>query len=279
VTSLRTAAAAALAAVLLTVTSALPGAAAEASAATPQTFAGQAFDTCSAPDLTLLQAWRTTSPYRAVGIYIGGSNRACAQPQLNHAWTRAANAQGWKLLPLYVGSQAPCVRNPRITPDRRIDPKRVLTQAQQQGRDAVNAARALGIGPGSPIYLDMESYPRGSGACTLAVLRFTAAWTQALHAAGYLSGFYSSADSGIADLAAAALEPASRRSAGSYPDAVWYARWDARNDTSGYHALPSGGWAGHRRVHQYRGGITERYGGRAANIDRNAVDAPVALVR
>jgi hypothetical protein len=39
-------------------------------------YTGQAFDTCTAPPLTTMQAW-LASPYRAVGVYVGGQNRTC----------------------------------------------------------------------------------------------------------------------------------------------------------------------------------------------------------
>ena len=48
----------------------------------------------------------------------------------------------------------------------------------------------------------MEAYTRTSSA-TNATLTFLAAWTEQLHALGYVSGVYSSSASGIADLAAA----------------------------------------------------------------------------
>ena len=237
----------------------------------PQVFTGKAFDTCTAPALDALRAWRRNSPYGALGIYIGGRNRGCAQPRLNTGWTRSATAMGWRLLPLYAGSQAPCLAG---RSSARIDPRRAVAIGTAEGRDAVRSAAALNIAPGSPVYLDMESYDRDGGRCTLAVLQYTVAWTRAVHAAGYLSGFYSSADAGIADLAAAL--PGSPPSA--LPDVIWYARWDARPLTDGYRALRPGQWAEHRRVHQYQGNTNERHGGVTLCIDRNAVDAPVAVL-
>ena len=234
-------------------------------------FRGQAFDTCSAPSLGTLRAWKGSSPYGALGIYIGGRNRACAQPQLSAGWTRSATSVGWGLLPLYVGLQSPCITSGRSA---RMNPGSAASQGAAEGRDAVNHARALAIGPGSPIYLDMETYDRYNAGCTQAVFQYVAAWTRAVHAAGYLSGFYSSADSGIADLAWGA----SRRRISELPDVVWYARWDGRNDTSGYDALASGEWVYHQRVHQFVGNTSESHGGVRINIDRNAVDAPVAVV-
>src|SRR6266446_10974381 len=49
------------------------------SAATQQAratvFTGYGFDACTAPSPNALQAW-SVSPYRALGIYLGGVNRA-----------------------------------------------------------------------------------------------------------------------------------------------------------------------------------------------------------
>ncbi|SEK68078.1 protein of unknown function [Streptacidiphilus jiangxiensis] len=268
----------------------------------PQVFHGQAFDTCSAPDSALLRAWRQSSPYGALGLYIGGGNRACSQPHLNRGYVHAAAAMGWRLLPLYVGAQAPCVTDAHARTSR-ISSWKAFGQGQSDGQDAVRAARSLGLAPGSPVYLDMEAYSRDRGKCSLAVLRYTTSWSRAVHAAGYLSGFYSSADSGVADLVSlaatgrgpaaewrAGVDPAeagqyreagltrAAQQVGALPDVIWYARWDHRSSTDGYRALGQSQWAGHHRVHQYVGNTTESHGGRTAMIDRNAVDAPVAVV-
>ena len=43
-------------------------------------FIGKGFDACAAPSAATMATWLRLSPYRAVGVYIGGSDRACAQP-------------------------------------------------------------------------------------------------------------------------------------------------------------------------------------------------------
>ncbi|WP_063837029.1 DUF1906 domain-containing protein [Phaeacidiphilus oryzae] len=246
---------------------ALVAAAGTAPAVPLRTFRGTAFDTCSAPKETLLRAWWGHSPYRATGVYIGGAGRACRQPRLDRDWVRTADRIGWRLLPVYAGSQAPCATDRHPKPV--IDPRHAPQQGGAQGADAVRNAAALGIRPGSPIFLDMENYRRGDRACTTAVLRFTAGWASAVRARGYRPGYYGSAYSGIADLAAAPSP---------LVDEVWYARWDAHPDTGGFRALPPGRWSGRHRVHQYRGPVKERYAGAVASVDRDAVDSPVAIV-
>ncbi|MFB6894362.1 DUF1906 domain-containing protein [Kitasatospora sp. NPDC056327] len=232
-------------------------------------YAGAAFDACTAPPPETLRAWRDASPYGALGIYTSGSQRGCAQPRLTADWVRQARAMGWRFLPVHVGLQAPCSELKRKP--KRIDPARAVQQGREEAAEAVRGLRAVGIGPGSPVFLDIEAYPMRDPACGQGVVDFTLGWTQALHRAGYRSGFYSSLDSGVADLAAAA-----RAGSTPLPDVLWYARWDDRADTAGGGALTPDLWSGHRRVHQYRGNVEETWGGATLTVDRNQVDAPLA---
>src|SRR5215471_17711573 len=73
-------------------------------AARGSVFTGYAFDACNAPGNDALTAW-LASPYRALGIYIGGVNRACSNARLSADWAAAAVSTGWSLIPLYVGLQ------------------------------------------------------------------------------------------------------------------------------------------------------------------------------
>lgn len=231
-------------------------------------YTGAGFDACSAPPAEALYIWRTASPYGAVNIYSSGSQRACEQDRLTPEWVATVRAMGWKLVPTHVGLQAPCAK--RADKPLRIDPERAEEQGGQEAGEAAAALGELGLGPGSPVYLDMEAYPVGDPVCSRAVVDFTVGWTKALHAAGYRSGFYSSMDSGIADLVSAA-----RAGRAPMPDAVWYARWDGHPSTSGDPGLPDDLWAGHR-IHQHRGSADETYGGVTLNVDPDALDGLVA---
>jgi hypothetical protein len=53
-----------------------------------------------------MNAWRTHSHYRAIGIYLGGSDEACAHPNLTRSWLVDETAQGWHFVPMYMGPQA-----------------------------------------------------------------------------------------------------------------------------------------------------------------------------
>ncbi|MGW8762385.1 DUF1906 domain-containing protein [Streptomyces sp. NPDC055815] len=246
-------------------------AAVPARAAVPVRFAGKAFDTCEAPSLTVMKAWRG-SPYGAVGIYFGGRGRGCpVQKELTPAWVASAHAMGWRLLPLFVGSQAPCVDS--LAKRRFAIGSAPATQGTKEGGDAVRAAKALGIGTSSPLYLDIEAYRRGDASCAATTLAFVRAWNREVRRLGYLPGFYSSADTGVRD-----METQRRAGTKDLPDVMWFARWRGQPALLTESVLHPEAWTPHARIHQYAGNVTETYGGRTLAIDRNAMDAPVARV-
>lgn len=230
--------------------------------AAPGTLLGQAFDACTAPSQGAMNAWRS-SPFRAVGIYISGSVRACGQPNLTPTWVSTNFANGWQFILIDVGRQAPCSS---FSTKMSLDP----ATARQQGRDAAagsaTAATNLGFGAGSAIYSDIEGYATNPG-CRAAVLSYVSGWTQELNARGFLGGVYSSAASGIRDLSSAYDDPAYTR-----PDHIWFAWWNGAANVDGGQYVPAHQWANHQRLHQYRGGHSETHGGVTINIDSNYLD-------
>jgi hypothetical protein len=230
----------------------------------------QGFDTCTAPTTSSMQAWWTSSPYTSVGIYIGGANRGCAQPNLTMPWVSTVIAQGWRLLPLWVGPQAPCTTL-RSTTKLPLDVAQATNQGIAEGTAAANRLAGLGFGWLAPVYYDMESYPVG-GACSKAVLAFANGWTYALNQRGYLAGYYSSLCSGIVDQAAGVTTTP------NVLNAVWIAAWNNSPNIFGFNtpgcSLWDGWWASHARVHQFRGGHDEIWGGVKINMDSNVVDGP-----
>jgi Domain of unknown function (DUF1906) len=213
-------------------------------------FRGRGFDACAAPSEAVMAAWRRNSPYQAIGIYLGGSDLACAQPNLTPSWLRDEAAAGWRFIPMYVGPQE---LFGELT-------KSSAKQGAAAAADAAQHAKELGFGPATPIYYDMEGYlPGHSGR----VLRFLSAWTKTLHAHGYFSGVYSSSTSGVADLA-------HQYGLGQYamPDVIYDALWNGHANTSDS-VFGSGEWIHHHRVHQYNGDINRTYGGVRLNIDQD----------
>ncbi|HET9720238.1 MAG TPA: DUF1906 domain-containing protein [Solirubrobacteraceae bacterium] len=232
------------------------------SAALPgQIYTGQGFDACYTPSTSQMSAWGS-SPYRAIGVYIGGQNAACLN--LTSSWVQQESAAGWHMIPIYVGLQAPgngcgCAS---------ISPSSATSEGIAAANDAVTQAQADGFGAGNPLYYDMENYTRGTTS-TSAVLNFLRGWTAQVHADGYLSGVYSNDSSGITDLV--------NQWGTGYPepDEVWAANWNGSASTSDPY-IPSSEWANHQRLHQYTGGHDETYGGKTLNIDNDYLDSATA---
>ncbi|GAA3310387.1 hypothetical protein GCM10020295_77370 [Streptomyces cinereospinus] len=210
-----------------------------------------------------MNAWRARSPYSAVGVYISGSFRGCAQPNLTASWVTDQTADGWRLIPIDVGRQAPCTSySLRMS----TDPATARSQGVTAAAGAVSAASSLGIPPGSAIYSDIEAYT-STTSCKAAVLSYLSGWTERLRSSGYLSGFYSSAASGIRDAAGEYDNSAYTR-----VDHIFYAWWNGAADTGTGPYAPSAHWSDHQRIHQYAGEVTESYGGYSITIDRDQLD-------
>ena len=227
-------------------------------------FTGYAFDACKAPSTATLQAWQA-SPYRALGIYIGGANRACAQANLTPQWVFDTTASGWSLLPLYVGLQAPCVGQTRLQRLSTVQ-STAATQGRAAADDAAGLASTFGLPTGSPIYFDMEGYSGNNSTCTKAVQSFVTGWVTELRANSFVPGVYGSAASTIRDVSALGT---------SMPDVIWIANWNGVEGVFGDPYVSDSLWPNHQRVHQYKGGHNETWGGVTINIDSNYVDGAV----
>ncbi len=141
------------------------------------------FDACAAPSLTTMSKWKTSSPYVNVGVYIGGANRGCAQPNLTASWVSSVWAQGWKLLPIWVGPQASCTHTRQHHEVVGGHDHRVLPGPRRGAGRGAPLRRTLGLGWMTPIYYDMEGYARG-GACSASVQFFVNGWVRQLNALG-----------------------------------------------------------------------------------------------
>ena len=224
----------------------------------------QGFDACTTPSLATMQVWR--QQYAAIGVYIGGVNDACAYGNLSAAWVTSAAGMGWGMLPTYVGPQAPCWSwNGKGV---RINPSQAAADGVKAGTDAVSDARLFGLAAGSPIYYDMEAYG-DSPSCVSTVLTFIGAWDRTVAAAGYVTGVYSSQDSGIVDMQAAVTA----RTAGfTPPDAIWIALWD--HDATLQDGTLS--WPLDERSKQYWGNTSGTVGGITMSIDDDLAGGPLA---
>jgi hypothetical protein len=194
-----------------------------------------------------MNAWGA-SPFRAVGVYIGGAERACDQPNLTASWVSAETSAGWHLMPLYVG--------PQIAFNTVTD---AAAQGKSSADDAATQASSLGIGQGAVLYYDME----GAGytaAQTSAAQTFIAAWSAELYALHYRAAVYGNESGTVGAMVAdwgVVIQP----------DVLDVANWNgSADDDPG--ADPANHWHG-RRVHQFQGGANATYGGVKINIDQD----------
>ncbi|MEU9231809.1 DUF1906 domain-containing protein [Streptomyces subrutilus] len=236
-----------------------------------QAFTGEGFDACTAPTQKAMDAWRAGSPFRAVGIYIGGRARACAQPQLTADWVRRQAEAGWHLMPIWVGPQPWNSASTGLS----TDPAEADGQGRSAADGAVAAAASLGLPTGTVLYNDLENYSDRE-TWDAPVVAYLTSWTVRLHELGYRSAAYVSASSGVK-----ALSARHDQAPEAMPDVLWVARWNgAASVADADMGLPAGTaqWAGRRRAHQFRGDHDATYGGVTINIDRNWVDVdPSAL--
>jgi hypothetical protein len=223
------------------------------------------FDTCTAPSLQAMKAWRKA--YSTAAIYIGGTEMGCGYGNLSASWVHAVKAMGWSLIPIYVGVQAPC-----NSFSQEIVPSHASAEGTGAAAQAVLHAGWFGIGKRAPLYFDMEAYNNGNTACRNSVLSFLDAWTREIHALGYVSGVYSSAASGAEDLADATTvygRPLAK------PDSLWFALWDNRANLVGTPYVSGSEWSPGRRIKQYKGSHWQKVGGIKLDIDSDWVEGAV----
>ncbi|MFD5074152.1 glycoside hydrolase domain-containing protein [Streptomyces sp. NPDC058371] len=232
-----------------------------------KTYTGRAFDACTAPSLAAMKAWNTGF-YGAAAVYIGGKNRGCAQPNLTASWVKSVSSLGWKLIPLYVGAQPPCQSG--SNPEK-LTASTAASLGVSNANDAVAKASALGVKIGSAIYLDMEPYDITNKACNDAVLTYVRSFTKTLRAKTYRAGYY-----GFSSSSAKAIATATDRT--NLPGNLWYALWDKKNTTTTDWPWDPKLFTDHSRGHQYMVNSKETRGGHTITVDRDAWDAPVALV-
>lgn len=144
---------------------------------------------------TQMTTWWAKSPFYDVGFYVGGANycysfnsttKTCTtrlDPNVISGWVTQATTQGWGLMPIWVGEQAPC-NTGSVT---KFDETPATAQSEG-GIEALNAATAmtaLGLS-GTVIFYDMESYSATAGsACSLAVRAFLTGWVNGMNANGF----------------------------------------------------------------------------------------------
>lgn len=225
-------------------------------------------DTASAPSLATMQSWQgSDAPYQAIGAYLPIADKDVddrhdkIQANLTPTWVSTVQKGGWRVVPIYVGLQAPasCQLSAGAFHAMSPAPATALAQGVAAATDAVGSANRLGVASGVPIVYDLEGYHSG---CATAVRAFLAGWTDRLHQLGRLAAVYGTAASSATDLASA---PAAGR---VLPDLFWAATDNRRASTS-VTGLPTPGW---KVANQFLFGVTRTYGGKAVDVDESAMD-------
>ncbi len=240
-------------------------AAAGPATATPRDFItiGKGGDSCSAPSVSQMSAFFRNTPYLAWGIYIGGEDRACGQPNLTASWVSQVTAQGWALLPLWVGPQNPCLAG---FDHFSTNTSTAYSQGQNEAKTAYNALVGLGMSSNSPIIYDMEAGGSNTSTCIAATKSFVQGWVNQLAVApAQPSGLYTSTCAGFLNDFTALSPP---------PTFVDGADYDGVISTGDLPCVGGNSWNNHQRHKQYAGGHNETWNGVTLNIDNTCSNGP-----
>lgn len=209
------------------------------------------------------QAFWNNTPYWNFGLYIGGSAAAC--PVSGASFVTSLRSMGWKLMPIWVGPQAPCTGfSSRFSS--------TTTTARQQGRDqavaAYNRLVALGMTTvNTPVIYDLENFDTTNSGCVSATKAFMQGWVEQMHVApAQKAGVYgSTCASGIANFASIA----------NPPDFITGAAWNGVKSVRNMPCVSTGVWTNHQRHKQYRGDHSETWNGVTVSVDNDCSDGPV----
>ena len=242
------------------------GGAAAPQAARAGIFTGYGFEACTAPSLAALQALARVAVSRARHLHRRREPRLRERQPLRRRGSPSTLALGWSLLPLYVGLQAPCVGQSGLAEDldRRRDRGEPGRARPRTTRSRARRARPAGGQPHLLRHGGLQGQRRDvhEGG---AVVRLGAGDASCTRRA-------TSPASTAAPRRRSATSP---RSARRSPTTSWIANWNGVEDVFGDPYVSDALWPNHQRVHQYKGGHKETYGGVTINIDSDYVDGAV----
>ena len=183
----------------------------------------------------------------------------------------SVQSQGWGLIPIWSGLQAPCACKGSGTTCKPFphifasDPATAFSQGAQQADLAFDSVTNLGL-DGSIIYVDIEQYD--SAACGSAVQAYVNGWVTEMH---------EDAGSGSAGVYGAPADAATDFSVASpIPDDVWIARYDQKVTVWNLgHGLADTVWANFQRIKQFDQNLQQNWGGQSLTIDPDIEDATI----
>jgi hypothetical protein len=219
-------------------------------------------DACGINTTARASAFWNNTPYSNIGVYIGGISASC--PMNSASFMSALVAQGWQIMPLWVGPQASCSSFAHRMSSN-------ATTAFEQGKTEAHSSylrlQSLGMSvDNTPVIYDLENYDTTNTTCLNAAKAFIRGWvTQAHVPTAQKSGVYGSAcASGLSTFAS--LSPA--------PDFITGADWDNVKSVRSMSCISSSSWTGSRRHKQYRGDHSETWNGVTISVDSDCSNAP-----
>ncbi len=220
-------------------------------------------DTCEAPSTSQMRAFWYRTPWAWFNMYIGGSMRGCPNTNLSPSWISQVRAMGWKLLPTWVGPQAPCTGF-RIRFS--YDPATAFSQGRNEARAAMSVVRGLQMSVDTPLVYDLEGFNTLDGACVAAAKAFVHGWTSYLALPPrQVSGVYGSVcGSGLQNFASIPRPP----------DFIWGAYWNKNPDVYDMKCVSRSLWV-RQRHKQHTGGHYETWNGVTLFVDTNSSDGPL----
>ena len=221
-------------------------------------------DACNAPSVSQMRAFWRNTPYGWFNMYIGGSMRACANTNITSGWISQVRGIGWKLLPTWVGPQAPCTGyRSRFSYDQGT----AYNQGRNEAAAAMRVVRGLNMSVDTPLVYDLEAYNTLDGACVAAAKAFVSGWTSYLAIPPrQVSGVYGSVCASALNEYAFLPKP---------PDFIWGAWYNGNPDVYNMKCVNPGYWIYGQRHKQYNGSHNETWNGVTLNVDNNSSHGPV----
>lgn len=222
-------------------------------------------DSCQAPSHSQMAAFWSGSNWYWWGIYIGGSNMGCPNNNVSEAWIDQEINRGWRILPIWVGPQAPCTNYGDTFPTN-------ISDAYDRGYNAASKAFSRAVTDlgmnlvDLPIVYDLEAFDTSNTACLNAAKAFMRGWTTYLHAGtAQKSGLYGSVCGSGLD----SFWPVTPN-----PDFVWAAYYNDNPDTGNLACVASSHWQNVRHK-QYTDNVNRTENGVTLLVDINCSRGPV----
>jgi hypothetical protein len=222
---------------------------------------------CNTAPHNVMQSWWLNSPFWNYFFYMGGVNAACPTSGITASYVDDWTNQGWSLVPIWVGPQAPygtCTTR-SFTSYMSADPATARSQGKNEADAAISRANSLGFAPGAVIAYDLEGGFTLSSTCLTAVQQFITGWDAELT---YVSIIYSN-PSILANFT----------SLSSVPAAIWGAGGSSADSVWNLAGLNNGNWSYDQRHFQYSGTHPETWGGYSLSVDDDCSNGPLSPAR